>query len=124
MNDPDFIESIAAFNDQKEIYYRSIGMFELAQWYQWAADSTRLRQPTLCTRGSGDSSMVIYESDGWLMGHGDMTPEQAHHAGEYLVREACQRIAPDVSDAARYINALQVSAQTLQNMLAHLKPHP
>lgn len=123
MNDPDFIEFIAAYNDQKEIYYRSIGMFELAQWWQWAADRTRLRQPTLATRGSGGSSLAVYESDGWLDCQSDMTPEQVLAAGEHLIKEARRVLGPDASEeAADYIAALSQSAKILHDMISRLKP--
>lgn len=123
MNDADYIESQARYSDEKEIFYRSMGMFELAEWYQWAAGSTRLRQPTHCTRGSGGYSIAVYLSDGWLYALGDMTPDQARKAGEYLVDQATRKIDQDSLYVLQSVTqASSALAAQVQALLAALKP--
>lgn len=122
MNDADFIESIAAFHDQKEIYYRSVGMFELAEWCQWAAASTRCRQLVHGTRGSGGSSIAIYLSDNYFLAVGDMTPEQALDAGAYLTREAHKKAGPETTEAEDYLAVMGDAVAILQGVISHLKP--
>jgi hypothetical protein len=85
MTDADYIETVARYNDRQEILCRSEGMFETAQWYQWAADRVRRRQPVLATRGCGGTSLQILLSDGLLSVSGDMDPDDTRAAGQHLI---------------------------------------
>jgi hypothetical protein len=85
MNDADYIEAIARSHDQSEVYHRARGMFEAAQYYQWAADRVRLRQPGLATRGCGGTSLSLLIDEGLIHCSGDMTPEDVHAAANHLV---------------------------------------
>jgi hypothetical protein len=123
MNDPDYIESLASIRDEKEIYYRSIGMFELAEWYQWAADSTRRRQHPHATRGSGGSAISVSLSNGWFMAIGDMTPADVQKAGKYLVDQAIRKIEHDASETLASLTAATAELSShVQALLLALKP--
>lgn len=111
MNDADYIESLALVHDRNEAWFRSQGMFEVAQYYQWAADRVRLRQPGPATRGCGGASLLLVIDEDDLYCSGDMTIEDirdvASHLADRVNAHDEATIRSVYSDTRRLIGQMQ-----------------
>lgn len=88
-SDQEFIEQEAKRFNEREMYYRSIGMYHAAVECQQRADYIRARQLHPATFGTGVSNLTITQSDGTYTLSGDMDEEIA------------ELILEDVLDLAR-----------------------